>query len=160
MHCEICGREILGPPKAIRIEGVILKVCKDCVRFGEEVPLEEKEPAKSVPARAPRWPKGLAKKTEEELMVVEDFAERIRSARERLGWTKEYLAKRVGEKVSVIKNIESGKLVPTLNLARKLERALKITLLEEPLEVSISKPSDSVGLTLGDVVVLKKKEED
>ncbi|RLG73489.1 MAG: TIGR00270 family protein, partial [Thermoprotei archaeon] len=62
------------------------------------------------------------------------------------------------EKETVIKRIESGKLKPTIELAKKLERILKITLLEPIVSEYITRLSPKENLTLGDIVVLRKKK--
>lgn len=63
--------------------------------------------------------------------LIEDFGAVVRQARERLGLTQAELAKQISEKLSVIKKIEAGRLKPDELLARKLERALKVKLIEE-----------------------------
>ncbi|MEM2308634.1 MAG: TIGR00270 family protein, partial [Sulfolobales archaeon] len=60
------------------------------------------------------------------------------------------------------KRIESGRLVPTIVLARKLENALSIKLLEPVVEAAqarLPSPAKIKELTLGDVVSLKKREK-
>jgi len=91
--------------------------------------------------------------------IVDDYAEKIREARERIGLTREVLAAMVGEKVSTIRRIESGKLAPTIQLARKLERVLKIKLVEayeESEEYRYSEGEEEFELTLGDIVEFKE----
>jgi len=96
----------------------------------------------------------------EELELVEGFGELVREARIRLGLTQEDLAKQLNEKVAVIKKIESEQFRPSIDLARKLEKALKIRILapaEEELE-SVRKfmaRGAEKGISLGDL--LKKK---
>jgi len=97
------------------------------------------------------------RRREENYEVVEDYAERIREAREEMGLTREILARMVGEKESTIRRIESGKLTPSIDLAKKLERVLKITLLQpvsEGLE-ALREEGEEYYLTLGDVVEFK-----
>ncbi len=82
--------------------------------------------------------------------------------------TQPAFGKLVNEKESVILRMESGKMVPDLKTARKLERALKLKLVLEPAEVKAAASAGSkkaaaagaekkgkVGLTLGDVVKVK-----
>ena len=75
----------------------------------------------------------------------------------------EDLGRKIREKVSVLRKIESGKMVPDLGLAERLEHALKVKLRVPSSEpkaqyVSLSKPRVT---TLGDLVLLKDtgKEE-
>jgi len=73
------------------------------------------------------------------------------------------LAEAVKESENVIKRVEAGRLTPSVDLALKLEKALGIKLLEPIADVEVtsqnitSKPKKD--LTLGDVVVIRKKED-
>jgi putative transcription factor len=69
---------------------------------------------------------------------VPDYNAVVKKARERLGLTQEELGRRVGEKASVISKIETGRLRPSVMLARKLEHVLRIKLLESIEEVESS----------------------
>jgi putative transcription factor len=97
-------------------------------------------------------------KIEETLEIVEDFGSRVRRAREEFGLSQEDLGRKLNEKVSILRKIESGKMTPDHRLAEKLEHALKIKLLvpfSEP-KVSprvLSRPPET---TLGDIANLKK----
>ena len=96
----------------------------------------------------------------ETLELMGDFNLRIRQARERLGLSHEDLGRKIGEKVSVLRKIESGKMHPDHKLARKLEHALKIRLLaplQEPKPPSAVSPLPR-GATLGEVAHVKGKE--
>lgn len=99
----------------------------------------------------------------EDLELVEDYNEVVRKARMSLGLTQDELAKQVGEKVTIIKKVESGELKPSISLARKLEKLLKVVLLvptEEPLhEVGkyVRKAGELGGVRLGDL--LKKEDK-
>ncbi|MCS7143330.1 MAG: multiprotein-bridging factor 1 family protein [Aigarchaeota archaeon] len=91
--------------------------------------------------------------------IVDEYGSRIREARERLGLTREELASRIQEKASYVKKIENGEAKPSVSLARKIERVLKIKLLEE---VSQYEGQQDVGtgggkrdLTLADLVDLE-----
>jgi len=99
----------------------------------------------------------------EELELIEDFGERVKRARLRLGLTQEDLAKQLNEKLTIIKKIETGEYKPPIELARKLERFLKIRLLV-PAEEFLNEPIDRYvarggfsGVSLGDL--LKKGDD-
>ena len=90
--------------------------------------------------------------------MVPDYDVKVKKAREEQGLTQEVLAKLVGEKLSVIKRIEMGKLKPSLDLARKLEKALKVRLVEEAKATEpVQQPRPRLELTLGDVAVIKDR---
>jgi putative transcription factor len=98
----------------------------------------------------------------ETLELVGDFGQRVRQAREGLGLSHEDLGRKIRERVSVLRKIESGKMVPDLVLAEKLEHALKIKLRVPPSEPKVqpvlsSKPR---GTTLGDLIQFKVKEKE
>jgi len=70
----------------------------------------------------------------EELELKEDYYKVIKQAREKLGLSQEALGRKINEKPSVIKLLESGKLKPDNMLARKLEHFLKVQLLVPAVE--------------------------
>jgi len=151
IRCEICGSPIQGQPRKILVDAATLLVCSRCVRYG-------------TPTSRPRPPLGSSplppRAAEPQLDVVSDCSVKVKRAREEMGLTQEVLAKLTGEKVSVIRRIEAGKLKPTLDLAKRLERVLKVSLVEE---VEVAKGSEQLklkaDLTLGDVVVVRERGE-
>ena len=96
----------------------------------------------------------------DEMELVEDYAKIVRTARQAKGMSQDELAQRVGESISTLKSIESGRQKPTEKTIRGLERELEVSLLEPlgtvPIKTSKSE-SGSAGPTLGDRVVVKKK---
>jgi len=142
-----------------------MTVCKECAGFGS-VTWEAPPPAKRAVKRAGRLPpKVPVKKVPQPvptqiLELVDDFNLRVRQAREKLGLSHEDLGRKIGERVSVLRKIESKKMFPDDKLAQKLEHVLRVKLLvplEEPKvpSVGLSLPREA---TLGDVVRLKKKK--
>jgi len=97
----------------------------------------------------------------EEYEYVEDYGLLVRGARERMGLSQDELASLVKEKATIIKKIEQGEFHPPIELARRLEKVLKIRIVQEAVEerlTELPKPTKHVsGLTLGDI--LKKQEE-
>ena len=102
----------------------------------------------------------------EDLDLVEDFGERVKNARRRLGLTQEDLARQLNEKLTVIRKIEAGEFKPPIELARKLERFLKIRLLEPIDETELGMPGGystgsktaGGGISLGDLLKKRGKE--
>ncbi|MCS7117656.1 MAG: helix-turn-helix domain-containing protein [Thaumarchaeota archaeon] len=87
--------------------------------------------------------------------LVEGYGEVVRRGREARFLTRERLAELVGEKASTIKRIENGELRPSMELARRLERALRIKLLIESTDEALEKALKKVprqGPTLGDML--------
>jgi putative transcription factor len=68
--------------------------------------------------------------------------------------TQEDLAKKLNEKVSILKRIEDG-WEPPLNVVKKLERFFNIELTEEAEEKKIEKKTSKTDLTIGDVVEVR-----
>ena len=164
-YCEICGREVLNERdcKRVVVEGSVLQVCPDCYRklvsSGKAKPyVEESKKPLVVASRSKRVMTGAGRGFGEEFEIVEDYAKRIREARERLGWTQAVLASKIKESENTIKRIESGRLKPSLELARRLEKVLGIKLIErtaeEPLETG---RGDEDYFTVGDLIRVSKK---
>jgi len=165
LRCEICGVEIRGTANKVVIDGATLIACRKCAMrnpsavVGYVSPQQRSGggPRYTVPRRVSTVRRIPRSTIVEE--VVDDYAERIREARERMGLTREVLAAMVGEKVSTIRRIESGRLAPTIQLARKLERVLKIKLVEvyeEGEEYGYGEGEEEFELTLGDIVEFKE----
>lgn len=171
----MCGRPILRR-QAVRIslEGASLTVCQLCAKKvrGRQQPLEKPiiqkaQPKPSSPttikSTKPKAKQRIPTRILETYEVVPDYAERIRKARQRLGWSTKILAEKVGEPESVIKRIEDGRLMPTIDMAMRLERALRIKLLQpiveeyEDISSYLGKPTSE--LTLGDIVNIRVREK-
>jgi putative transcription factor len=164
MQCEVCGRQIFGAPIRAIIEGAKLNVCSECAKLssGYWRPAPERRVKKRVKHQS-IIPISRRKRTPsitETLELVSDFSQRVKQARRGLGLSHEDLGRKIREKVSVLRKIESNKMAPDLVLAEKLEHALKIKLRVPPSEkpetqfVSLTKPRST---TLGDIILLKDK---
>jgi putative transcription factor len=146
--CEICGKEIKKAKQAI-IEGSLLNVCDACAAFGKVIPEEKIMPQK----------KKIKEEKEEEIEIVENFPEIFRKLREKLGLTQDEFAKKVNEKESEIRKIEAGKILPSLELASKIEKQYGVKLIEKKeVELHEKREEKKLDLTLGDVIKLKKRK--
>jgi putative transcription factor len=172
VYCEIFGRPVRRrDARIVYIEGAKLILCPECyrkvVKRGVSSEMASLKPEKKVPATTrvrpkPTVPSKPRRKYIENVEVVPDYAERVRKARERLGWSQRVLAEAIGEGENVIKRIEAGRLTPSVDQAKKLERVLNIKLLE-PIVENNSLPQGFSGkfpteLTLGDIAALRKKK--
>lgn len=169
MQCEVCGKESSKIVVA-RIEGALLNVCPECAKLG--VIVAERAPTKSkVPSRDPgqaammrglemrkkrMTEKDIYDSSEKELVL--DYADRVKSARNKFGLTRSDLAKKINEKESVLAEIERGELIPDNKLISKLEKTLNIKLMEVIERKSVSSDNDSKGegVTLGDLININK----
>ncbi len=164
MQCEMCGAD--SGLVFAEIEGARLQVCRNCAQFGRilgEVrgrPSGGAKPGSSVAQAAAPQPKPIILE-ESAWTLVSDYAERIQKRRESLKMKQEDLAKKVAEKESLIHKIETGAYEPRETLARKLERALGITLLEKVKQAEgeqAAPKAKPVELTFGDIISVRKKK--
>jgi putative transcription factor len=92
--------------------------------------------------------------------IVEDYPDVIREAREKLGLSTEDLGKKISEKESILRKIETRKISPNDQLISKLEHTLKIKLLVPVAEEKVPIPkAASREFTLGDAIKIDKKEK-
>ncbi len=147
MYCEICGGKIFGRGYRIVVEGSELTVCDKCRDLGVEAKTKIRVVKRKVA------PKPIM----EDYEVVENFHEIIRKEREKRGWTQEELAKRIQEKVTLIKKLENKEITPEKDVIEKLERLFNISLRERVEDVKIES-SKSLTPTLGDLAVIRRKK--
>ncbi len=156
MQCEICGRKIEGKPFKVVVEGSEVIVCSYCRQFGVEKPSTVSQPGVTKVVLKKKKSVG---KIEFKDVLVEDYNVIIRREREKRGWSQEKLAKMIKEKESLIKKIERGEIVPEPEVVEKLERVLNIKLRETVPDIKIELNKRRQTLTLGDVVIVKKKKK-
>ncbi len=160
LYCEMCGARIAGRPYRAIVDGVEMILCASC--YLKLVKSGRAKPAPAPEKRKPRTvPRPRVRKVTLELYdIVEDYDERIVRAREAKGWTRAALAQKLRISESMLRKIEQGKMKPSIDLARKMEKLLGIKLLE-PVELEeeedYTAPPGTV--TLGDVVIVKKDED-
>jgi len=148
-----------------------MTVCEICSKHGKLVWEEETKPkpisqkAKvqltfRVPVKRPLQPPA-----ETGLELVEGFDAKIRQAREKLGLSHEDLGKKINEKVSLLRKIETRKMTPDIMLSTKLEHVLKIKLIVPASEEKSKAPSTAVAktasaeLTFGDLIQLPRRKK-
>ncbi len=150
-NCDLCGKEaqLVGAV----VEGSMMHVCKRCTSYGNVVKIPE------VKHKTKERIKKIIKEPEEVSLIVQDYAGRIKQAREQMKLTQEELAKKLNEKESFLHKIEQGKQEPPLALAKKLEHVLGVKIIESyheeganPIELA------NEGLTIGDLIKIKRKK--
>ena len=170
MRCEVCGHKIHDSPNRVIIEGAKLTVCHHCAKHGKATWEEPSKPKPSpiqhraTPIQGPIQikKKVIQAKVDTSQEIIQNYAEEIRHAREKLGLSHEDLGKRLNEKASVLRKIETGKMEPNDMLASKLEHTLKINLLVQVAQEETPKllpKATSTELTLGDLIQIKKKDK-
>ena len=169
MRCEVCGCKIPGKSFNVMIEGARLTVCGKCAKHGKicyDEPRQKQALPKSraAPITFRIQTKPSAPPVDTSVELTEDYGTRIRKAREKQGFSHEELGKRLNEKVSLLKKIETGKMTPNDKLATALEHILKVKLIvprkEEKVPQAKMPKASSRELTLGDLIQLKKGGSD
>jgi putative transcription factor len=157
MHCELCGKEILGKPKRVIVEGAELETCAACGSLGTEIrrPQTFAGPTGKVAAHSRTRYRDIYRQIEGELDP--DFSDIVKNARKRAGITQEQLAAKIMEKALVIKKIERKELTPDDKLRKKLEKALNVNLLIDIGREKAQRGKSSGNLTLGDVAIVKRR---
>ncbi len=167
MNCEICGSEIKGQPYKTKIDNSVMVTCKECSRYGkvQNEPQQTKKPTNkrnnnnNNNYRSNQNRAYTRKTKEEEYELIEDYAKVIRQKRESRGLTQKQLGEKIYERESVLHKIENGKMVPDLKIARKLEKALNLHLIEK-LESDEKEYQDARRFkeaTIGDIARIKRK---
>jgi putative transcription factor len=149
--CDMCGKSDAGF-RAL-VEGVELTVCEKCSKFGKILVAP-----RIVQQRSSNYSHSLKKEDAELLeFVMDDASSKIKAKREQLKLTQQEFAKMVGEKESLIHHIELDASHLSLEVAKRLERMLHITLVERAKEALVQKTSKKPeAFTLGDYIRIKK----
>jgi putative transcription factor len=172
MQCEMCGETIRGTPKLVRVEGAELQVCSKCEKFGTEVqqvrrtgmaassrPTTSKQDRPGVTTASPSAYRKRDLFDYMEGEIVDDYAARIRHAREGKGLSQKDLAMLLKEKEHLIKKIENAELIPEDAVRKKLEKALDIRLVDAPEADADKKVQSKLTPTLGDLTIIRKAKK-
>lgn len=110
MLCELCGQPASGL-KRMRVSGVSVLACPACIKAGppEAAP---KEPVLDAPP------------------LKDNYGDAIRKAREARGWSPAQMAAEAKMKEGLLRKMERNEIVPEEPVRKRLERLLKISLLE------------------------------
>jgi len=144
-------------------------VCSNCAKYSSSTWYPEEsgaplKPVRSLPVKGhlsvPR-DRRTRSDLNSDLELIEGFSVIIREARERLGLDHAALGRKIGEKVSVLQKIETGKLCPDIAFAKKLEHELKVKILSSPREIAYPRDASlrPQELTFGDIVSIRKKDQ-
>ena len=171
MNCEICGSEIKGEAYKTKIDNSIMSTCKECSRYGkvQYKPQPPKKKAKTNNKTSNRPnnnrsnnyqpKKSFRRPRDDEYELVEDYNRIIRQTREQKGLTQKKLGEKIYERESVVAHIETGKMVPDTKIARKIEKALNIKIIEKNDE-GLEEFQNNHGFkeaTIGDIARIKRK---
>lgn len=161
MQCEMCGSK--EAEFETEVEGAVLKLCSSCSRYGKVVrriqPWQSKTTAKKR-AGKPSVSQGPGQTVQEEsvFIITPTYAQKIKKKREALGLKQIELAKKLNERESLLSKVESGSVEPSIKLARKLEKQLKIRLVEEHKEEKRAFDKVKSGITtIGDMIKIRRR---
>ncbi len=154
INCDLCGKVSHQLNRAL-IEGVELNVCLGCSKFGKVLAPMNRDTFKTAINIIENKKERIEEKIE---LLVEDYAAVIKKGRESMGLSQKDFAGRINEKESAIHKVETGALEPSFQLAKKLEKALGVKLIEEFRESRDKfKRKKEEGFTLGDFMYKNKK---
>ncbi len=158
MECEMCGSAV--GTRRYMVDGTVMNLGMCCSKYGQAL-----DGGKAPAGSKAGVQQGLQRRAgrmqsrdiyQQDVMdLVPDFGARVRRAREQRGWDHARLGDRVSARVPQLKQIESGHLRPSDDLAKKLEKELGITLMEKvdgPAKVSGVSKGSKAGLTIGDIL--------
>ena len=151
----MCGAESasLEPRK---VSGSVLRVCTSCAGMGKQTSYRESVGHRAFVAQTleKREQKTRYKDiSSDERVLVSNYGEVVRKARERKGLDHGSLAMKISEKKSIITSVESGNMKPNEKLTKKLENFLNINLMEDVQETSSSYKSGlKKNFTMGDLI--------
>jgi putative transcription factor len=156
----MCGKTV--GTRRYMVEGTVMNLGLECAKYG--TPLDSPAPAGSPGAMQQGLERRAQRMTsrnvyeQESWVVVDGYGPMIHKAREAKGLTLEQLGNKVSARVPELKHIESGKLRPGDDLAKRLEKELGITVMERvegpaPTVSGTKKPAaGGAGLTIGDIL--------
>lgn len=157
-NCELCGAEKTAI-RSVKMGRATVEACTRCIdSMGLETvaPLKPRTQTTNPSNSSHGGYSGLGKAGKDIMHrgskeLCDDFSRIIKVGREKKGWDKRELARRLAEKVNLIQAAESGR-EPTDSLIKKLERTLGITLMVDVKadENRMVGQSESRGMTLGD----------
>lgn len=142
--CDLCGKDT--QLFSAIVEGSRLNVCSACGSYGKVLKKQVVFKKNPVAEKAP----------EPVEVVVSNYAKLIRESREKRNLTQKDFARFLNEKESVVQKLENGVLVPPLSMAKKLEKLLRIKLVEIEEESAVPPNKGSGPLTIGDILNIKK----
>ncbi|BDC19291.1 transcriptional regulator [Acidianus sp. HS-5] len=148
---------IRGKGITVVYEGSIITVCESCYsKIRKTAKIYEEKPKKTQAIKQQR--ENVNKKSEVEVEIADDYYKIIRTAREHLGLTTKQLADKMKVSENIIKRFEQGKLKPTIEQAKALEKILSVKLLYTISSEETQKGGKNFELTLGDVVNIREKK--
>lgn len=174
-ECDICGRET--QVFRYRIEGAEVIACANCGKHG--ILIEDKTSSssknqtfkgaypnlkseKSVSPKPKEQPQQSFSGQKGEKVLIEHYGRVITAAREKMGITRQELAKSLFIRETLLTKIEAENIRPADEVLKKIEKALNIVLFEDASETVnqfTNQQTASRSMTLGDFATIRKKKD-
>ena len=153
--------------KTVLIEGAEMEVCQNCAKYGKEIqgkaqPKSHSGPGKVIGMGNVHSSQSSNSRPSRDMFdqmggeIVDDYAERVRTARMKRGLSQKELAMELKIKELLVKKIEKGELVPEDETRKKLEAALGISLLDSEGEDVQDYTKNRMTTTMGDLMSIRK----
>ncbi|MEM4959523.1 MAG: helix-turn-helix domain-containing protein, partial [Nanopusillaceae archaeon] len=142
MICEICG--INKSSRKVFLEGALINICENCfknLKIKKDVEIIKKTNLES-------------KKRDlslEEEFIEDNFHEKLKKYRESKKLKQKDMAKLLGIKENLYKSIEEGKIVPSLELAKKIEKIIGEKIIKKE-KIEKEKVEDRFNIRVADVI--------
>jgi len=161
MECDVCGKREAS--FIIQIEGAKVAACKGCAYHGKIIiSLDDDGAAAPVREFKSQIGRGVPRSLQMEEDLVEDYGKIVRKAREARGLKIDEFARGINEMASYIDKIENERTRPPIETAKKLEKALKVRILEKvdnssaPVQLGAGKTKE---LSLLDMLEMQNKKK-
>ncbi|MFH0971214.1 MAG: multiprotein bridging factor aMBF1 [Candidatus Micrarchaeota archaeon] len=169
-ECHICGKPAVS--EAL-VEGARVYLCDSCIRYGKPIQKPIQSRTHNATPYPPTMPAAHQRQafTPKEYGAVENYGEKIRNSREAMHLTRKELANTLFINENVIERLEDELLKPEHKVAEKLEKFLKIKIIEEEgagedpeklrkeLDAMHKAGKAAGGVTFGDVVDIKMRQK-
>jgi putative transcription factor len=159
VSCDMCGKKIEKGIKA-RIESTDMSVCENCAKYGVvlgNIGSSKSSNSNNSFQNKPYKKKVIREEVEED--IISNYGKIVKTAREKLNLKQEELAKKINERESLIHQIESEHLKPSIATAKKLEKFFGIKLIQivnNSDDKNVNQQDDekkqSKELTFGDLI--------
>ncbi|MGD0729195.1 MAG: multiprotein-bridging factor 1 family protein [Candidatus Micrarchaeaceae archaeon] len=149
-ECELCGAK-MKDVYVVNVDNVELRVCIKCAQ-GKKIISKVMEQKKGNVLQMP-------KKDKNEIpQIVENYGRIIHDARESMKLPMKVLAEMINEKETLLSRVEQQRTMPSVELTKKLEKALSIKLTEESQvqKENMHSYGNNEEATLGEFVTKKK----
>ncbi len=145
-ECELCGSK-MKDVYIVNVDEVELRVCTKCAQGKKIISKVVEQP------KRPGLPMKEAKK--EIPQLIENYGSVIHAARESMKIPIKVLAEMISEKETLLLRVEQQRTMPSVELTKKLEKALGIRLAETSAQMqegSLNRSGQGEGATLGEFV--------